>query len=233
MPRSRNARLAVLALLSAASASAASARPGPWDRGKELGSQSYESDWRSRGRTSGEGRIDVARFIAEGDAAEALRHGTIAVVAMPGGAGGADLRQDATFQAAVESELLASGYQAATSAASGQIAEVRIKRSELVPAEAKRHPVSGERSVGLSNRGSMIGLGLNIDATKPLKALIGTTLEARILDRATNAVLWEGRAAIATRDGDDKWTDAAIATRLAHALFDGFPTAAGEVSVKR
>jgi len=36
-------------------------------------------------------------------------------------------------------------------------------------------------------------------------------------------VLWEGRATIATRDGDDKWGDQAIATKLAEALFRRFP----------
>lgn len=233
MLMSRPARLATLGLLAAASAGTALAQPGPWGRGGDFGRGGYGPEWRSAKRSNAEAKIEVARFIAEGGAADALRHGTIAVVPMPGGAGGADMRQDATFQAAVESELIASGYQAAPGAGSGQIAEVRIIRDELVPAEAKRNPVSGEMSVGVSNRGSMMGLGLYYDGTKPLKALIGTTLETRIRDRATGAVLWEGRAVIATRDEDEKWTDTAIATRLAHALFDGFPAAAGEVSVQR
>lgn len=186
-----------------------------------------------RSANSGEGRIEVARFIGDGGAAAALRHGTIAVVAMPDGAGGSDRRQEATYQAAIESELLASGYQAASAAPSAQIAEVRVRRDELRPAEEKRKPLTGEVTMGVSNRGSMMGVGLAYDGSKPRTALIGTTVETRIRDRASGTVLWEGRAVIATREGDDKWGDSAIAARLAHALFDGFPTAAGEVSLSR
>lgn len=233
MPPFRLVRLAVPAVVLVLASAGAVAQPGPWDRDPDLRGDRYGSAYRPRAAASGEGRIEVARFVAEGGAAAALRRGTIAVVPMPDGAGGADRRQDATFQAAVESELLAAGYQASPAAGSGQVAEVRIRRDELVPAEEKRNPVSATMSAGVSNRGTMLGLGLAIDATKPRKALLGTTLETRIRDRTSGAVLWEGRAVIATRDGDGKWTDTAIAARLAHALFDGFPTAAGEVSLRR
>ena len=59
--------------------------------------------------------------------------------------------------------------------------------------------------------------------TKPRAALVSTRMEARIRDRQTNQVLWEGRAEISTRDGDADWTEQAIAAKLAQALFDGFP----------
>ncbi|MBS0474377.1 MAG: hypothetical protein JSR28_04400 [Proteobacteria bacterium] len=236
MHRSRaSLALPVAAAMLAMSGTALLAQPGPWG-GRDWDRPGWERDryGPSRGSSSAaEGRIEIARFRAEGDGAAALRSGTIAVSPMPEGAGGIDLRQDATYQAAVESELLGSGYQAAPAAGAGQVAEVRIVRNELEPAEAKHKPVSGEMSMGVSNRGSMMGLGLYIDGTKPKKALLSTMLEARIRDRASGKVLWEGRAAIATREGDDKWTDTAIATRLAHALFDGFPLRTGEESVKR
>jgi hypothetical protein len=227
-------RIAVAALALTLSGGMLMAHPGPlygpgdpWERG------AHEPAWQARGAAGGEGRIDVARFRADDAAASALRSGTIAVIPMPEGAGGADLRQNATFEAAVESELLHAGYQAAPAAGGGQVAEVRIVRSELVPAEVKRKPVGGEMSVGLSNHGSMVGLGLYVDATKPRKALLSTLLETRIRDRASGKVLWEGRASIATREGDAKWNDSAVATRLARALFDGFPLRTGEESLKR
>ncbi|MFC0590280.1 hypothetical protein ACFFF7_12725 [Novosphingobium aquiterrae] len=227
-------RIAVAALALTLSSGALMAQSGPWDGpGDPLGRGGHEPAWQSRNAAAADGRIEIARFRAEGEAATTLRSGTIAVVAAPGGAGGTNLRQDATFQAAVENELLQAGYQAATAGAGGQIAEVRIVRSEVQPAEVKRKPVSGEMSVGLSNRGSMLGLGLYVDATKPRKALLSTLLETRIRDRASGAVLWEGRAAIATRDGDAKWNDSAIAERLSHALFDGFPLRTGAESLKR
>ncbi len=228
---SRPASFAAAALL-ALSGTAVLAQAGPWRGMDDTFGRGYDQpDWRSRASRNVEGKIEVARFRAE--EAFALQSGTIAVVAMPDGSGGSDLRQDAAFQAAVESELIQSGYRTAPSAGSGQVAEVRILRSELMPAEVKRKPVSGEMSVGLSNRGSMLGLGLYVDGTRPKRALLSTMLEARIRDRASGTVLWEGRAAIATREGDDKWNDGAVAVRLARALFDGFPGRTGEESLKR
>lgn len=226
----RSARLALFGAVAALSAASLQAQPGPWGSRWDDG---MDRPLRSSPAASGEGKVEVARFVAEGEVAAALRTGAIAVVAMPEGAGGADLRQDATYQAAVESELIHAGYQAAGAEPGAQVAEVRIKRTELRPAETKRNPVSGQMTMGVSNHGSMMGLGIAIDATKPKKALLSTTLETRIRDRASGKVLWEGRAAIATRDGDEKWNDDAIARRLAHALFDGFPMRAGESSEAR
>jgi hypothetical protein len=89
-------------------------------------------------------------------------------------------------------------------------------------------------AVGVSSRGgSYQALGINIDLSKPAKALLSTRLEARIRDKVSGAVLWEGRADIATRDGDSKWTDQAIAARLAEALFAGFPGKNGETIAAR
>jgi hypothetical protein len=141
---------------------------------------------------------------------------------MPGSTG--DARSGATFEAAVIDQLAKAGYDTVTQKPDGgQIAEVRMIHDVVRPEEGKRNPVSGEATVGVSNRGSYTGLALNVDLTKPAKALVSTRLMARIKDRATGAVLWEGRADIVTRDGDDRWTEQAIATRLAAALFEDFP----------
>jgi len=82
--------------------------------------------------------------------------------------------------------------------------------------------------VGVSNRGTAYGLGLNVDLTKPRPALIATRLETRVRDKASGAVLWEGRADVITPDDADNWPQGRIAERLASALFDGFPGATGE-----
>jgi hypothetical protein len=186
-----------------------------WDRPARSG---YD-----RGR---EGKVEVTRFLAEGSAAQALGHGTIAVAAQDGGP--ADEGEQATYEAAVIDQLAGAGYDTATPGAGGQVVELTIRHAEAEPAEAPRKPVSGEMEVGVSNHGSYQALGLNIDLSKPRKALLATRLEARIRDRASGAVLWEGRADIATREGDSKWTDQAIAARLAEALFAGFPGKNGE-----
>ncbi|KPL68784.1 hypothetical protein SZ64_12185 [Erythrobacter sp. SG61-1L] len=138
-----------------------------------------------------------------------------------------DERENATFEAAVIDQLVSAGYDT-QSGPQGQLVELRIAHGVAQPAEPPRKPVSGEMDVGVSNRGSMVGLGLNLDFTKPKKALLSTKLEARIRDEATGTVLWEGRAEIATRDGSDKWTGQAIASKLAEALFRKFPGKNGE-----
>jgi hypothetical protein len=210
------------------------AQPGHWG-GRGWG---HDSGWASRSvRTapSLEGSLEVARFRADGLDPAALIKGGIVVIQMSGQDAAHDPRINATFQAAVESQLIGAGYQAlpAGAAPSDQIAEVRIVRSEAVPAEGKRDPVSGEMTMGVSNRGSMLGMAVHIDGTKPKKALIETRLETRIRDRASGEVLWEGRAAILTRDGDEDWSDDASAARLARALFAGFPARTGEARERR
>lgn len=181
--------------------------PGPLRRG--------EADSR-------EGKVQVSRFLAEEVDVRTLGHGPIGVSPMPGSTG--DARSGATFEAAVVDQLAKAGYDTVTPKQDGgQVAEVRVIHDVVRPEEAKRNPVSGEATVGVSNRGSYTGLALNVDLSKPAKALVSTRLMARIKDRATGAVLWEGRADIVTRDGDDRWTEQAIATRLAAALFEDFP----------
>ena len=77
----------------------------------------------------------------------------------------------------------------------------------------------------MSNRGTAYGLALNVDLSKPLPPLVSTRLDTRIRDRASGKVLWEGRAEVATREGDKDWGEQDIAARLAAALFQGFPLA--------
>ena len=201
-----------------------------WDRAGVAGSRAYrDRDVRESDR---EGKVEVSRFVAEGEAARALGSG-IAVVTSQAPADadanrGFDQRGRGTFEAAVVDRLAAAGYDTASRPDSGGHAvELRIARDEVRPEERKRNPVSGEMTVGASNRGSMMGMALAVDLSKPRKALASTRLEVRIRDRASGAALWEGRADIVTREGDERWTDQTIAERLAGALFDGFPRAGG------
>lgn len=218
-------------------ATPAAARPGGWGGpggyGSGWGNSGFgSSGWDSRraqADRSIEGRITVSRFLAEGEAASALGHGRIAVVGTPGDRDVAEPRELAMFEAAVIDRLTHAGYDTANlDANGGQITEITISHDEAAPAEAPHKPVSGEMEVGVSNRGSMMGMAINVDLTKPLKALVATRLEARIRDRVTKAVLWEGRADIITREGDPRWSGQVIATKLAGALFGNFPGRNGE-----
>jgi len=190
-----------------------------WGRGPGLN----EAASRRGGSDSREGRVAADRFVADG-AAAVLGHGAMAVTGGPGSSG--DGREAATFEAAVVDQLAKSGYDTARpDPQGGQVTEVVVVRDMVAPAEEKRSPVSGSMEVGVSNRGSMMGLQLNYDATKPRGALIETRLEARIRDRASGKLLWEGHAEMVTREGDSHWTENAVAGRLAGALFDRFPAA--------
>jgi hypothetical protein len=183
-------------------------------------------------RLSLDDHVTTARFIAK-DAEAKLGHGPIIVKSNPD----ADLQQTtgAVFEAALVDQLAKAGYNTAqTEAPDGQLAELIVTRTIVEPEAAKQKPVSGTAMMGISNRGSMMGLALNIDLGKARKAIIATQIKVRIKDRTTQATLWEGRASMETRDGDAHWTEDAIATRLAAALFDGFgqPGQAHIVSVQ-
>lgn len=216
-----------LALLLSLSGTALLARPG----GPGWGGSGWDGPgWPDRAPTRGsdraEGKVEVSTFVAEGEQTAALGKGRIAVTEAPAGGGVADPRELATYEAAVIDALARAGYDTANpDPAGGQITEVRLLHTEAVPAEAPHKPVSGEMMMGVSNRGSMMAMAINVDMTKPRGALIATRLEARIRDRASGTVLWEGNARILTRAGDAHWTDGKIAARLADALFDRFPAA--------
>ncbi len=226
------------ASLLALTGSALLARPGGFG-GPGWGPEPRWSSSPSRTAPSLEGSIDVARFRAEGVDPAAIAKGAIAVIAMPSGPAEGpgempDARFTATFAAAVEGQLVNSGYRIVPGADAGdQIAEVRIVRVEAVPAEEKHKPLSGSMTMGVSNRGSMMGMALQYDGSKPRPALIATRLETRVRDRVTGQVLWEGRAQLYSRDGDERWNDDRIAARLAAALFAGYPNRTGEGRERR
>ena len=68
-----------------------------------------------------------------------------------------------------------------------------------------------------------MGLGIGIDLSKPLSALISTEVEVRIQDGTTHELLWQGRAELVSRETDKRWRPDAIAARLTAALFRNFP----------
>ena len=232
-------RRSLALLLAMACAMPASAQPGMWGRPWGGGFGGYGGFGRDRwddprarsAPDSREGKVDAESFVAK-DAKPQLGHGAVAVKAAPGTT--AEGSDEATYEAALVDQLVKAGYDTAKpDPAGGQVVELKILRDTVVPEEEKRKPVSGEADVTVSNRGTGYGLALAVDLSKPKKALISTRLDAQIKDRTSGATLWEGHATIVTREGDSHWTDQAIATRLAAALFDGFPNDATAVLAER
>lgn len=221
--------IATAAVIFLTASSAALARPGGW-RGPSGGSdwpgtyqnRSAASSLEARDR-SGEGRVEVSRFVAEGKSGE-LGHGPIAVASNSAGDLFTGSSERAPFEAAVIDQLVHAGYDTTRpDPQAGQIAELHVTRTQIEPAERRHSPVSGEVAVEVGSRGTAYGMAINVDLTKPLPPLVSTRLEARIRDKASGQVLWEGRADMATREGDARWTAQMVADKLAEALFDNFP----------
>lgn len=154
------------------------------------------------------------------DAGDALGKGRIVISAADGAEEEWKLP---VYEAAVVDELARRGYDTATAADPGQIAQVGVSHQTVVPEEAPHKPVSGEVSTTVSNRGTGFGMALALDLTKPKKAIVATRLDVRIRDKASGRVLWEGHAEGQSREGEAGLDNGAVAARLAAALFAKFP----------
>jgi hypothetical protein len=173
------------------------------------------------GRDPREGKIGTAAFVASSPDVSQLGHGSIVLAPGPDSAVAPG---DGTFEAALIDQLARIGYHTGGQAAAGQTIEFVVSHDVVRPPEPPHNPIGGGVSVGAGSHGwGGVGVGLAIDLSKPLKALIATRIEARIRDSATHELLWQGRAQVVTRDGDKHWTPQVTATRLAAALFKGFP----------
>ncbi len=175
-----------------------------------------------------DGRVQVSRFVRADTLADTLGHGPIKVIttAQDNGPEGdwVDPSERARFEAAVVNSLVNAGYDTLnTTGPDTQVAALTIRQRVLVPAEMDHKPVSGAAAVSVGTLGTAYGLSVNVDMSKPRTALVSTRLELTIRDRAEGKVLWEGNAEMATYEGDEDWSEAAIATRLADALLDRFP----------
>lgn len=167
-------------------------------------------------------RIAVEAFRSI-DSAGLLGKGAITVAAAPGAEAEWKLP---VYEAAVVDQLAKLGYDTAVSGAEGgQIAQIGITHNVVVPEEVKRKPVSGAMEVGVSNRGNYTAMALNVDLTKPRKAIVATRLDVRIRDKTSGRVLWEGHAEAQTREDDEGLNNGAVAARLASALFAQFEDA--------
>lgn len=166
--------------------------------------------------------VEVTRFTAP-DRAE-LGRGAITVRPAPGMQGGT--LEFAAWEQAVAAELARLGYSVGQSAAP-QVAEVRVEREER-RADGRRGPVSVGVGGSTGSYGSGLGLGLGFDLSGRNRPLVDTQLGVVIRDSATGQSLWEGRAAFSATTDSELARREAAATRLASALFSGFPGRSGE-----
>ncbi|HET9630391.1 MAG TPA: DUF4136 domain-containing protein [Novosphingobium sp.] len=169
------------------------------------------------------GPIEVTRFHTADTAM--LGRGGIAVEAAAGmDPGSIELK---TFEEAVTRELQRIGYADSGAASPAQIAQVRLERRTVQP-ERRRSPVTVGVGGSTGSYGSGLGMGVGIDLSGPPPAMTETLLGVVIRERASGAVLWEGRAAFAVRADSPLATTPLGAAELARALFAGFPGRSGE-----
>ena len=155
-----------------------------------------------------------------------LGHGTLAVVAPPG-ADAASLEQQG-WQALVGERLVALGYSAAPADSAQQIATVSVTREASQPAPAAASPVRVGVAGNAGSYGSGLGLGLSINLAGKPAAQITTQLAVTIRERASGAVLWEGRSRFTVAATSPYAGGQLAGAQLASALFAGFPGQSGQ-----
>nr|WP_295669599.1 DUF4136 domain-containing protein [Sphingomonas sp.] len=177
--------------------------------------------------------VDVTRF----HLGAPLERGSVIVEPLPGGAAASIEFQ--TYAAAVNTELLTSGYTVpATGAPAQYLAVVSFTRTSRDVGPA-RSPVSigfggGVGSGGYRGGGVGLGGGISFPIGKPkTRELIASELGVQIRRRSDGTVIWEGRAQTVADVRAPEAVAANSAGKLARALFRGFPGESGRtITVK-
>jgi hypothetical protein len=128
------------------------------------------------------------------------------------------------YLAAVAREMQLAGYKEKL-LDSDVTAEITLSTSSRAQT---RSPVSVGVGGSTGNLGSGVGIGANIDLSGAGKAQVETILTVKIRRRADSLVIWEGRAAQTAKQGSPAAQPGIAASKLASALFSGFPGVSGE-----
>ena len=165
--------------------------------------------------------VEVTRFT--GDQPQALGAGPIAVRAAPGAP--EDSLELNVFRDAVARELQEHGYVIIDGEAP-QVAEVSIGLMVEQPGD-RGSPVSGGVGVGGGSYGSSAGVGIGIDLSPRPTERLHRELRVMIKPTVGGTALWEGRARFTASTNSGFAETQAAATKLADALFGGFPGQSG------
>ncbi len=169
------------------------------------------------------GPVEVTRF---NRAAEGVTYGTGSfAVAVAGDSDMAPGLAASPYLAAVAREMQRVGYTE-RSIDSEVTAEVRVSVSNI--GREQRSPVSVGVGGSTGSFGSGIGLGVGINLSGAGSPQVNTMLAVRIIRRSDKLVLWEGKATQAAKAGSPAAQPGIAASKLAEALFKGFPGVSGE-----
>jgi hypothetical protein len=167
------------------------------------------------------GPVEVTRFNRVADGYVYGDGSYIATPAKPG-----DALSLSPYLAAVSREMQRIGYSEKLTN-SDVIAEVSVTARKVEGTQ--RSPVSVGVGGSTGSYGSGVGLGVGFDlGALGNKARVETTLNVRLLRRADNLVIWEGRAVQSAGATSPAAQPGIAASKLATALFDDFPGESGE-----
>jgi hypothetical protein len=167
------------------------------------------------------GPVEVTRF---NRLADGYVYGNGSYIATPAKAG--DALSLSPYLAAVAREMQRVGYSEKLSN-SDVIAEVSVTARKVEGAQ--RSPVSVGVGGSTGSYGSGVGVGLGFDiGALGNKDRVETTLSVRLLRRADNLVIWEGRAVQSAGATSPAAQPGIAASKLAAALFADFPGKSGE-----
>ncbi len=167
------------------------------------------------------GPVEVTRF---NRLADGYVYGNGSYVATPAKAD--DGLSLSPYLAAVAREMQRVGYSERLDN-SDVIAEVTVNARKVEAAQ--RSPVSVGVGGSTGSYGSGVGLGLGLDISAlGNKDRVETTLSVRLLRRADNLVIWEGRAVQSAGATSPAAQPGIAASKLAAALFADFPGKSGE-----
>lgn len=168
------------------------------------------------------GPIEVTRFL--GADVSQLGKGTIAVEPAPGADAGSLEWQ--AYRAAVARQLTTLGYSEAAPGAGAQVARLALSR-RVIEVQG-RSPVSVGVGGSTGTYGSGLGLGVGLNLSPKPGPQVATDLQVTILDRQSNATLWEGRASFVVSAKSPLSTTSLGAPKMSEALFQGFPGQSGQ-----
>ena len=167
------------------------------------------------------GPVEVTRF---NRVADRYIYGDGSYIATPAKAG--DALSLSPYLAAVAREMQQIGYSEKLDN-SDVIAEVSVSVRKIEAPQ--RSPVSVGVGGSTGSYGSGVGVGLGFDlGSLGNKERVQTTLSVRLLRRSDNLVIWEGRAEQSAGATSPAAQPGIAASKLASALFQGFPGKSGE-----
>jgi hypothetical protein len=167
------------------------------------------------------GPVEVTRF---NRAAEGVVYGSGTYSVTVAGDSASQSLSASPYLAAVAREMQRVGYSEKP-VASDVTAEIRVTTADIQP---QRNPVSVGVGGSAGSYGSGVGLGVGIDLSGRSKWQVETTLAVRILRRADNLVIWEGKASQIAKAGSPAAQPGIAASKLASAMFKDFPGVSGE-----